>query len=215
MDSTTSASVTQAQQASLSSLEEVAVRDDRAGERCCTGFLPGRGRTTVARRGPRRPGRHRLLVPRLYDLGAVRCGCRRDEVRRPHVRLDRGDAVFGTQDGIVPRSLRANLPTPRRTRPTTRFRRDRHARLGDLVRTLPDGHGHGSWRAGLPTFRRERQRLRSPGCCCAAASVILDRPPLPRSQSQVASRKTRPASKADALVIAHRLATIRLRRDTS
>ncbi len=207
-----------AQQVSLASLEEVAVLDDRAGEEVLHGvsFRVEAGQT-VALVGSSGAGKSTLasLVPRLYDVsaGAVRLSGR--DVRDLSFDSIRATVGVVTQDGhLFHDSIRANLryAAPDATDDAVWEAID-NARLGDLVRSLPDGLDTVVGERGYRLSGGERQRLTIARLLLARPRVvILDEATAHLdSQSEVAVQEALAAALEGrtALVIAHRLSTIR------
>ena len=207
-----------AQQVSLASLEEVAVLDDRAGEEVLHGvsFRVEAGQT-VALVGSSGAGKSTLasLVPRLYDVGtgAVRLAGR--DVRDLSFDSIRRTVGVVTQDGhLFHDSIRANLryAAPDATDEEVWEAID-NARLGDLVRSLPDGLDTVVGERGYRLSGGERQRLTIARLLLARPRVvILDEATAHLdSQSEVAVQEALAAALdgRTALVIAHRLSTIR------
>ena len=207
-----------AQQVSLASLEEVAVLDDRAGEEVLHGvsFRVEAGQT-VALVGSSGAGKSTLasLVPRLYDVsaGAVRLSGR--DVRDLSFDSIRATVGVVTQDGhLFHDSIRANLryAAPDATDDAV-WEAIESARLGDLVRSLPDGLDTVVGERGYRLSGGERQRLTIARLLLARPRVvILDEATAHLdSQSEVAVQEALAAALEGrtALVIAHRLSTIR------
>ena len=207
-----------AQQVSLASLEEVAVLDDRAGEEVLHGvsFRVEAGQT-VALVGPSGAGKSTIasLVPRLYDVstGAVRLSG--TDVRDLSFDSIRATVGVVTQDGhLFHDSIRANLTyaAPDATEEAVWEAID-NARLGDLVRSLPDGLDTVVGERGYRLSGGERQRLTIARLLLARPRVvILDEATAHLdSQSEVAVQEALAAALdgRTALVIAHRLSTIR------
>jgi ABC-type multidrug transport system fused ATPase/permease subunit len=207
-----------ADKVSLASLEEVAVLDNRGGVqvlhdvsfRAEPGQMvalvgsSGAGKSTVAQ-----------LLARLYDVdgGAVRIGG-----------VDVRDLTFAglrealgmvTQDGhLFHESIRSNLRLAR-SEATEEELWDvlRRARLADLVRALPDGLDTVVGERGYRLSGGERQRL-------TIARVLLARPQVvildeatahldSTSEAAVQAALREALSGRTAVVIAHRLSTVR------
>ncbi len=184
-------------------LTEVSLHAD-AGEMVALVGPSGAGKTTVTH-----------LVARLYDVtaGAVRVGGH--DVR--DVTLQSLEDVVGyvTQDAhLFHDTIRANL---RYARPDTDDRQVwaamEAAQIADLVRSLPDGLDTVVGDRGYRLSGGERQRL-------AIARLLLKAPPIVvldeatahlDSESEVALQRALDAALAGrtALVIAHRLSTVR------
>ena len=180
--------------------------------------LPGRGRPDGR---PRRVVRRRQVDARLARAPALRrraqarCGCpgatcatsRSTRSGRPSAWSPRTATCSTTRSGPT-------CATPLRTRPTTSCgRRSTSARLGDLVRSLPDGLDTVVGERGYRLSGGERQRLTIARLLLAGPRVvILDEATAHLdSQSEVAVQEALAAALdgRTALVIAHRLSTIR------
>jgi ABC-type multidrug transport system fused ATPase/permease subunit len=207
-----------ANQVSLASLEEVAVLDDRAGVEVLHGVSfrvePGQ---TVALVGASGAGKSTLaaLVPRLYDVGAGAVRLSGIDVRDLSFDSIRATVGVVTQDGhLFHDSVRANL---RYAAPDASdaelWGAIESARLGDLVRALPDGLETVVGERGYRLSGGERQRLTIARLLLAKPRVvILDEATAHLdSQSEVAVQEALVAALEGrtALVIAHRLSTIR------
>jgi ABC-type multidrug transport system fused ATPase/permease subunit len=207
-----------ANQVSLASLEEVAVLDDRAGVEVLHGVSfrvePGQ---TVALVGASGAGKSTLaaLVPRLYDVGVGAVRLSGIDVRDLSFDSIRATVGVVTQDGhLFHDSVRANL---RYAAPDASdaelWAAIESARLGDLVRALPDGLETVVGERGYRLSGGERQRLTIARLLLAKPRVvILDEATAHLdSQSEVAVQEALVAALEGrtALVIAHRLSTIR------
>ncbi len=207
-----------AEDVSLASLEEVSTLDVRGGEEVLHGVdleVPagkllalvgssGAGKSTIAG-----------LVPRLYDVdsGAV-------ELSGVDVRDLRFDAIRGavglvTQDGhLFHDTIRANL---RYARPdaTEEELLDsiRRARLGDVLAALPDGLDTVVGERGYRLSGGERQRLTIARLLLARPRVvILDEATAhldSESEAAVQAALAEALAGRTAIVIAHRLSTVR------
>ncbi len=207
-----------ADQVSLASLEAVANLDTRGGQEVLHGISfraePGQ---LVALVGSSGAGKSTLasLVPRLYDVnsGAVRLSD--VDVRRLSFDDVRGAVGVVTQDGhLFHDTIDANL---RYARPDATddevWDAIERARLGDLIRSLPDGLETVVGERGYRLSGGERQRLTIARLLLARPRVvILDEATAHLdSESEVAVQAalTEALQGRTALVIAHRLSTIR------
>ncbi len=207
-----------ADKVSLASLEEVAVLDTRGGEEVLHGVSlrvePGQVLALVGTSGS---GKSTIasLVPRLYDVdaGAVRIGG--IDVRHLTAASLRQAVGMVTQDGhMFHDTVRENmlLARPEATDDEI-WDALEQARLGPLVRALPDGLDTVVGERGYRFSGGERQRLTIARILLARSRVvILDEATASLdSTSEVAVQ----AALADALegrtaiVVAHRLSTIR------
>ena len=209
-----------ADRVSLASLEEVAVLDDRAERARCSTTCPFRVEPgqTVALVGPSGAGKSTIasLVPRLYDVdaGAVRLGG--VDVARPVVRLDprrRSASSPRTATCSTTRSGPTSA-TPRPTPPTTSCGTPcEQARLAALVASLPDGLDTVVGERGYRLSGGERQRLTIARLLLAKPRVvILDEATAHLDSESEAAVQEALAAALDgrtALVIAHRLSTVR------
>jgi len=207
-----------ADQVSLASLEEVAVLDDREGDEVLHGVSfrvdPGQ---VVALVGPSGAGKSTLasLVPRLQevDAGAVRLSG--IDVRDLSFDDIRGAVGVVTQDGhLFHDTLRANLryAAPHAS-DAELWEALRNARLADLVASLPDGLDTVVGERGYRLSGGERQRLTIARLLLARPRVvILDEATAHLdSESEVAVQEALAVALEGrtALVIAHRLSTVR------
>jgi ABC-type multidrug transport system fused ATPase/permease subunit len=207
-----------ADRVSLASLEEVAVLDTRGGvevlhgvdlEVAAGGLLAlvgssGAGKSTIA-----------SLVPRLYDVdaGAVEIGG--VDVRDlAFADLRRAVGVV-TQDGhLFHDTMRANLlyAAPDATEADMHDAL-RRARLGDLLTSLPDGLETVVGERGYRLSGGERQRLTIARLLLARPRVvILDEATAhldSESEAAVQAALVEALSGRTAIVIAHRLSTVR------
>ncbi|MGH9000422.1 MAG: ABC transporter ATP-binding protein [Acidimicrobiia bacterium] len=207
-----------ADKVSLASLEEVAALDGRGGVEVLGGVSfraePGQ---TVALVGSSGAGKSTLasLVPRLYDVdgGAVRLG----GVDVRHLTFDSIRQTVGmvTQDGhLFHDSIGANLryAAPAATDDQL-WDALRRARLADLVATLPDGLDTVVGERGYRLSGGERQRLTIARLLLAEPRVVI----LDEATAHLDSASEAAVSEAlvealdgrTALVIAHRLSTVR------
>lgn len=207
-----------ADRVSLASLEEVAVLDTRGGEEVLHGISlrvePGQVLALVGTSGS---GKSTIasLVPRLYDVdaGAVRIGG--VDVRDLTFASLQGAVGMVTQDGhLFHDTVRENLLLARPEASEDEvWDAVERARLGALVRSLPDGLDTVVGERGYRFSGGERQRLTIARILLAQPRVvILDEATASLdSTSEVAVQE----ALADALegrtaiVVAHRLSTIR------
>ena len=203
---------------SLASLEEVAVLDDRAGEEVLHGVSfevpPG---AMVALVGSSGAGKSTLasLVPRLYDVdeGAVRLSG--VDVRDLSFEALRRTVGVVTQDGhLFHDTIGANL---RYAAPDASdeelWAALTAARLATLVASLPDGLDTVVGERGYRLSGGERQRLTIARLLLAEPRVvILDEATAhldSESEAAVQEALTAALEGRTALVIAHRLSTVR------
>jgi ABC-type multidrug transport system fused ATPase/permease subunit len=207
-----------AEQVSLASLEEVAVLDDRAGELVLHGVSlrvePGQ---TVALVGASGAGKSTIaaLVPRLHDpdVGSVRIGG--VDVRDLSFADLRSIVGVVTQDGhLFHDTIRANLAyaAPEATDEDL-WEALRSARLATLVHSLPEGLDTVVGDRGYRLSGGERQRLTIARLLLARPRVvILDEATAHLDAESEAAVQEALAVALDgrtALVIAHRLSTVR------
>ncbi|HEV2768287.1 MAG TPA: ABC transporter ATP-binding protein [Acidimicrobiales bacterium] len=207
-----------AEQVSLASLEEVATLDDRAGAEVLHGVSlrvePGQ---LVALVGSSGAGKSTLasLVPRLYDVDAGAVRLSGVDVRELSFDSIRRTVGVVTQDGhLFHDTIGANL---RYARPEATdaelWDAVTAARLAALVRSLPDGLDTVVGERGYRLSGGERQRLTIARLLLARPRVvILDEATAHLdSESELAVQEALGAALAGrtALVIAHRLATVR------
>lgn len=207
-----------ADKVSLASLEEVVVLDRRGGEPVLHGVSfrvePGQ---VVALVGTSGSGKSTIasLVPRLYDVdgGAVRLGG--VDVRDLSFDSIRATVGLVTQDGhLFHDTVRENL---RFARPEATddelWAALRSARLGPLIESLTDGLDTVVGERGYRFSGGERQRL-------TIARILLARPRVvildeatssldSTSEADVQAALTAALAGRTALVIAHRLSTVR------
>jgi ATP-binding cassette, subfamily B, bacterial len=207
-----------ADEVSLASLEEVLVLDDRVNEDVLHGVSvtvePGQ---MVALVGSSGAGKSTLasLVPRLYDVdaGAVRVGG--VDVRDLSFSSLRDAVGVVTQDGhLFHDTIRANLlyARPEATEAEL-WRAVEHARLGDLVAALPEGLDTVVGERGYRLSGGERQRLTIARLLLAGPRVVI----LDEATAHLDSHSEAAVQEAlgaalqgrTALVIAHRLSTVR------
>ncbi|MGW6293573.1 ABC transporter ATP-binding protein [Streptomyces sp. NPDC055058] len=207
-----------ADKVSLASLEEVAALDTRGGAEVLHGVSfraePGR---TVALVGSSGAGKSTVaqLLPRLYDVdaGAVRVGG--VDVRDLTAASLRATVGMVTQDGhLFHDTVRANLLLARPdASEADLFDALRRARLEDLVRSLPDGLDTVVGERGYRLSGGERQRMTIARLLLARQRVVvldeatahLDN----TSEAAVQEALTEALADRTAIVIAHRLSTVR------
>jgi ABC-type multidrug transport system fused ATPase/permease subunit len=207
-----------ADKVSLASLEEVATLDTRGGVEVLHGVSfraePGQ---MVALVGSSGAGKSTIasLVPRLYDVdeGAVRLSG--VDVRDLSAESMRETLGMVTQDGhLFHESVRANLLLAR-PEATSDELWDvlRRARLADLVAKLPDGLDTVVGERGYRLSGGERQRLTIARLLLARPRiVILDEATAhldSTSEAAVQAALTEALAGRTAVVIAHRLSTVR------
>nr|WP_171402357.1 ABC transporter ATP-binding protein [Streptomyces asoensis] len=207
-----------ADKVSLASLEEVASLDSRGGAEVLHGVsfraAPGQ---TVALVGSSGAGKSTIaqLLPRLYDVdaGAVRIGG--VDVRDLSAGSLRATLGMVTQDGhLFHDSVRANLllARPGATEDEL-WDALRRSRLDDLVRSLPDGLDTVVGERGYRLSGGERQRMTIARLLLARQRVvILDEATAHLDNtSEAAVQEALAEALADrtAIVIAHRLSTVR------
>ncbi|MDP8988256.1 MAG: ABC transporter ATP-binding protein/permease [Actinomycetota bacterium] len=207
-----------AEKVSLASLEEVATLDDRGGAEVLHGVSlrvePGQ---MVALVGSSGAGKSTLasLIPRLYDVDAGAVRLSGIDVRELSFDSIRRTVGVVTQDGhLFHDTIRANL---RYARPKATEQELwgalTAARLAGLVRSLPDGLDTVVGERGYRLSGGERQRLTIARLLLARPRVvILDEATAHLdSESEVAVQEALGAALTGrtALVIAHRLATVR------
>ncbi|MFE7273788.1 ABC transporter ATP-binding protein [Streptomyces sp. NPDC057623] len=207
-----------ADKVSLASLEEVASLDTRGGAEVLHGISfraePGQ---TVALVGSSGAGKSTIaqLLPRLYDVdeGAVRVGGA--DVRDLSAESLRSTLGMVTQDGhLFHDTVRANLllARPAATDPEL-WDALRRSRLDDLVRSLPDGLDTVVGERGYRLSGGERQRMTIARLLLARQRVvILDEATAHldnTSEAAVQEALTEALQGRTAVVIAHRLSTVR------
>ncbi|MCX5054217.1 MULTISPECIES: ABC transporter ATP-binding protein [unclassified Streptomyces] len=207
-----------ADKVSLASLEEVASLDTRGGAEVLhdISFRAEAGQT-VALVGSSGAGKSTIaqLLPRLYDVdeGAVRLGG--TDVRDLTAASLRSTLGMVTQDGhLFHDSVRANLllaaPTATESELWDALRR---SRLDDLVRSLPDGLDTVVGERGYRLSGGERQRMTIARLLLARQRVvILDEATAHldnTSEAAVQEALTEALEGRTAVVIAHRLSTVR------
>ncbi|MGV9572947.1 ABC transporter ATP-binding protein [Streptomyces nigra] len=207
-----------ADKVSLASLEEVATLDTRGGEEVLHGVSfraePGQ---TIALVGSSGAGKSTIaqLLPRLYDVdeGAVRIGgVDVRDLSAPSLRATLG---MVTQDGhLFHDTVRANLLLARPSADDTLlWDALRRARLDALVRSLPDGLDTVVGERGYRLSGGERQRMTIARLLLAGQRVVvLDEATAHLDNTSEAAVQEALAEALEgrtALVIAHRLSTVR------
>ncbi len=207
-----------ADRVSLASLEEVAALDTRGGTDVLHGISfraePGQ---TIALVGSSGAGKSTIgqLLPRLYDTdeGAVRIGG--VDVRDLSAESLRGTLGMVTQDGhLFHESVRANLALARPAATDDElWEALTRARLDDLVRALPDGLDTVVGERGYRLSGGERQRMTIARLLLARQRVvILDEATAHldnTSEAAVQEALAEALAERTAVVIAHRLSTVR------
>ncbi|MER5527824.1 ABC transporter ATP-binding protein [Streptomyces sp. NPDC002677] len=207
-----------ADQVSLASLEEVATLDGRGGAEVLHGISfraePGQ---TVALVGSSGAGKSTIaqLLPRLYDVdeGAVRIGG--VDVRDLTAGSLRATLGMVTQDGhLFHDSVRANLLLARPAATDEElWDAVGRARLDEVVRSLPDGLDTVVGERGYRLSGGERQRMTIARLLLARQRVvILDEATAHldnTSEAAVQEALTEALEGRTAVVIAHRLSTVR------
>jgi ATP-binding cassette, subfamily B, bacterial len=207
-----------ADKVSLASLEEVAKLDQRGGEEVLHGISfraePGQ---LVALVGSSGAGKSTMaqLLPRLYDVdgGSVRLGG--VDVRDLSFDTLRDTLGLVTQDGhLFHESIRSNLLLARPAASDEELWDVlRRARLADLIASLPDGLDTVVGERGYRLSGGERQRLTIARLLLARPRVvILDEATAhldSTSEVAVQAALTEALEGRTAVVIAHRLSTVR------
>ncbi|MHA6784744.1 ABC transporter ATP-binding protein [Pseudonocardia saturnea] len=207
-----------ADKVSLASLEEVAVLDSRGGEEVLHEVsFTARAGQMVALVGSSGAGKSTIaqLLPRLYDpeYGTVRIGG--VDVRDLSFDTLRGAVGLVTQDGhLFHESIRSNLllARPEATEDEV-WSALRRARLADLVASLPDGLETVVGERGYRLSGGERQRLTIARLLLVSPRVVvLDEATAHLDSTSEAAVQEALAAALEgrtALVIAHRLSTVR------
>lgn len=207
-----------ADQVSLASLEEVAALDTRGGTEVLHGVSfraePGQ---TIALVGSSGAGKSTIaqLLPRLYDVdaGAVRVGG--VDVRDVTAASLRATLGMVTQDGhLFHDTVRANLLLARpEAGDEELWDALGRARLAEVVRSLPDGLDTVVGERGYRLSGGERQRMTIARLLLARQRVvILDEATAHldnTSEAAVQEALTEALEGRTAVVIAHRLSTVR------
>nr|WP_245773613.1 ABC transporter ATP-binding protein [Pseudonocardia ammonioxydans] len=203
---------------SLASLEEVAVLDQRSHSEVLHGVdLHVHGGGLLALVGPSGAGKSTLaaLVPRLYDVDSGAVELSGTDVRDLDFATLRRTVGMVTQDGhlfhdTIAQNLRYAAPEAGEAEMVDALRR---ARLGELLEALPDGLDTVVGERGYRLSGGERQRLTIARLLLAKPRVvILDEATAHLdSESEVAVQEalTEALAGRTAIVIAHRLSTVR------
>ncbi|KMS75254.1 ABC transporter [Streptomyces leeuwenhoekii] len=207
-----------ADKVSLASLEEVASLDTRGGSEVLHGISfraePGE---TIALVGSSGAGKSTIaqLPPRLYDADAGNVRVGGVDVRDLSARSLRETVGMVTQDGhLFHDTVRANLLLARpEATDDDLWDALRRARLEELVRSLPDGLDTVVGERGYRLSGGERQRMTIARLLLARQRVvILDEATAHldnTSEAAVQEALTEALEGRTALVIAHRLSTVR------
>jgi ATP-binding cassette subfamily B protein len=207
-----------ADQVSLASLEDVAMLDGHGGQEVLHGVSfraePGQ---VIALVGSSGAGKSTIahLIPRLYDVssGAIRLGG--VDLRDLDAETLRSAVGLVTQDGhLFHESVRQNLLLARPDATDAQVWQSlRRARLDEVVRALPDGLDTVVGERGYRLSGGERQRLTIARLLLAEQRVVvldeatahLDN----TSEAAVQAALTEALADRTAVVIAHRLSTVR------
>ncbi|MFJ4099684.1 ABC transporter ATP-binding protein [Amycolatopsis japonica] len=203
---------------SLASLEEVSTLDHRGGEEVLHGISfraePGQ---MVALVGSSGAGKSTIasLLPRLYDVDAGSVRLSDVDVRELSFASLRETVGVVTQDGhLFHDTIRANLEYARPgVTDDEIWAALEKARLGELIRELPDGLETVVGERGYRLSGGERQRLTIARLLLAQPKVVvLDEATAhldSQSEAAVGEALTDALDGRTALVIAHRLSTVR------
>ncbi|MEV7044641.1 ABC transporter ATP-binding protein [Amycolatopsis sp. NPDC051061] len=203
---------------SLASLEDVATLDHRGGEEVLHGISfraePGQ---MVALVGSSGAGKSTIasLLPRLYDVDSGSVRLSDVDVRDLSFASLRETVGVVTQDGhLFHETIRANLAYARPDVTDDRiWAALEQARLGELVHSLPDGLDTTVGERGYRLSGGERQRLTIARLLLAQPKVVvLDEATAhldSESEAAVGEALTHALAGRTALVIAHRLSTVR------
>ncbi|MPZ62288.1 MAG: ATP-binding cassette domain-containing protein [Propionibacteriales bacterium] len=207
-----------ADKVSLASLEEVATLDTRGGVEVLhdVSFRAEPGQV-VALVGSSGAGKSTIaqLVPRLYDVDSGTARLSGVDVRDLSAESIRGTLGMVTQDGhLFHESVRANLLLARpEASEDELWDVLRRARLDDLVRSLPDGLDTVVGERGYRLSGGERQRVTIARLLLARQRVvILDEATAhldSTSEAAVQAALSEALAGRTAVVIAHRLSTVR------
>ncbi|WIX97960.1 ABC transporter ATP-binding protein [Amycolatopsis mongoliensis] len=203
---------------SLASLEDVTTLDHRGGEEVLHGISfraePGQ---MVALVGSSGAGKSTIasLLPRLYDVDSGSVRLSDVDVRDLSFASLRETVGVVTQDGhLFHETIRANLAYARPgVTDDEIWAALERARLGELVRSLPDGLDTTVGERGYRLSGGERQRLTIARLLLAQPKVVvLDEATAhldSESEAAVGEALTHALAGRTALVIAHRLSTVR------
>ncbi|SEF37702.1 ABC-type multidrug transport system, ATPase and permease component [Amycolatopsis pretoriensis] len=203
---------------SLASLEDVATLDHRGGDEVLHGISfraePGE---MVALVGSSGAGKSTIasLLPRLYDVDSGSVRLSDVDVRELSFASLRETVGVVTQDGhLFHDTIRANLAYARPGATDDEiWEALERARLGELARSLPDGLDTTVGERGYRLSGGERQRLTIARLLLAQPKVvILDEATAhldSESEAAVGEALTHALAGRTALVIAHRLSTVR------
>jgi ABC-type multidrug transport system fused ATPase/permease subunit len=203
---------------SLASLEDVATLDHRGGEEVLHGISfraePGQ---MVALVGSSGAGKSTIasLLPRLYDVDSGSVRLSDVDVRDLSFASLRETVGVVTQDGhLFHDTIRANLAYARPGVTDDQiWAALEQARLGELARSLPDGLDTTVGERGYRLSGGERQRLTIARLLLAQPKVVvLDEATAhldSESEAAVGEALTHALAGRTALVIAHRLSTVR------
>ncbi|MDN5750943.1 MAG: ABC transporter ATP-binding protein/permease, partial [Pseudonocardia sp.] len=207
-----------AEQVSLASLEDVAVLDGRPSEEVLHGVdLEVGGGQLLALVGSSGAGKSTIasLIPRLYDVDSGAVELSGVDVRDLSFADVRGAVGVVTQDGhLFHDTIRANMVYAAPGASDAEIEESlRRARLGDLLDGLPDGLDTVVGERGYRLSGGERQRLTIARLLLARPRVvILDEATAhldSESEAAVQAALVEALSGRTAIVIAHRLSTVR------
>ena len=207
-----------AEKVSLASLEEVATLDARGGEEVLHGISfrvePGQTLALVGSSGAGKSTMAQLLA-RLYDVDSGAVELSGIDVRDLSFEALRGTIGMVTQDGhLFHETIRANLLLARPEASDAEiWDALRRARLDELIASLPDGLDTMVGERGYRLSGGERQRmtiarllLASPGW---SSWMRLRRTWTPPTEAAVQAALAEALEGRTAVVIAHRLSTVR------
>ncbi|WP_326947916.1 MULTISPECIES: ABC transporter ATP-binding protein [unclassified Amycolatopsis] len=203
---------------SLASLEDVATLDHRGGEEVLHGIsFRAEAGQMVALVGSSGAGKSTIasLLPRLYDVDSGSVRVSDVDVRDLSFASLRQTVGVVTQDGhLFHETIRANLAYARPDVTDDEiWEALERARLGELVHSLPDGLETTVGERGYRLSGGERQRLTIARLLLAQPKVVvLDEATAhldSESEAAVGEALTHALAGRTALVIAHRLSTVR------